>query len=125
MTNHLGNMIFQRLRKRLIRPRPPSYPARQLLIPNQIMASQFLSIRLGQVGNDISLFEAEAVLGRLGSIPLHRVAGGELAEVIGVVKLAHVRVVCELGVFGGCSKVVETFGCGGGVKAGCVGALLC
>lgn len=125
MTNHLGNMILQRLRKRLICPRPARHPARQLLIPNQIMAPQFLPIRLSQVGNGISLLEAEAVLRRLGGVPLHGVTGGELAEVISVVELGHVGVVCELGVVGGCSKVVEPFGCGGGVEAGCVGALLC
>lgn len=123
MRNHLGNMILQRLRKRLIRPRTPRHPTRQLLIPNQIMAPQFLPIRLSQVSNGVSLLEAEAVLGWFGGIPLHRVSRGELTEVIGVVELGHIGVVCEFGVIGGCSKVVEAFGCGGSVEAGCVGAL--
>lgn len=89
------------------------------------MAPQFLPICLSQISNSISLLEAEAVLGWLGGIPFHRVAGGELAEVISVFELGHVGVVCELGVVGGCSEVVEAFGCGGGVEAGCICAIEC
>lgn len=118
MRNHLRNMILQSLRKRLIRPRTPRHPTRQLLIPHQIMAPQFLPIRLSQISNGISLLKAEAVLGRLGGIPFHGVSRGELAEVIGVVELDHVGVVCEFGVVGGCSEVVEAFGCSGGVETG-------
>lgn len=47
-------------------------PTRQLLIPDQVMTSQFLVISISQIGDDISLFETEAVLGWFGSIPLHK-----------------------------------------------------
>jgi hypothetical protein len=45
-------------------------PVGQLLMPNQVMASQLLAIGLRKIGNDIALGKGELTLGRLGCVPL-------------------------------------------------------
>lgn len=48
-------------------------PVGQLLVPDQVVASQNLIVGLGQVRNDIALGEAEGVLRRLGRVPLSQI----------------------------------------------------
>lgn len=47
-------------------------PAGQLIMPNQIMTSQFLSIILCEVGNDIPIRECKGILLWLRRVPLNR-----------------------------------------------------
>lgn len=89
VSNDLGDMVLHGFNECLIGPGSASdctgqhflsshirnkehTPTRQLLIPDQVMASQFLVISLSQIDIEISIFEAEAVLGRFGSIPLYK-----------------------------------------------------
>lgn len=98
MRHHRGDMLLHGLDERVVGPRAPrNYismhrslpvspasqkqnieaggkptPAWQLLVPDQIMASQFLSICFCQMRNDIARFEAELPPGRFGCIPLVR-----------------------------------------------------
>lgn len=46
-------------------------PIGQLVVPNQGMASQHLSVRLGEIHNRIALVEGESALRRLGRAPLY------------------------------------------------------
>lgn len=46
-------------------------PIGQLIVPNQVMASQHLSVRLGEIHNRIALVEGESALRRLGRAPLY------------------------------------------------------
>lgn len=57
-------------------------PCRQLAVPNQIVASQLLVVRLREVRVHVRLLKGEVVALRLGGIPLHGVLGSDGVELV-------------------------------------------
>jgi hypothetical protein len=58
----------------LQRPVEDLTPARKLVMPDKSMTPQILAIGISQIGNDVSLGEAESTLRWLGTIPLSRMS---------------------------------------------------
>ena len=67
-----------------IGPRPGRHPRRELIVPDQIVASKNLAVSLCEVHDNVSLGVVENSIARLSILPLLSVAGGDLAEFIDV-----------------------------------------
>ena len=83
-------------------------PARQLVVPNQIVASQQLIIRLGHAGNHICLRVVKHILSRLSIFPLLSVSHCNLAKVRCDLEDRLVLRIREFGVVGGTAKVLQS-----------------
>lgn len=82
------------------------------------MASQNLTVLLGQIRNNIGLFERELVTGGLGSFPFLTVLRNKLSKLLDVVGELCVGGIAQVTVIDGAAEVFETSGLRQAVKLG-------
>lgn len=80
-------------------------PAWKLLMPNQVVTSQYLTVLLRKAGDDITLSERELALRRLGVLPLLGVSRSDLSELVDVGQDSSVCRVRQLAIVGSRAKI--------------------
>lgn len=108
----VGDVVLEDVDEGLVGPRARRNPRWELVVPDKVVASKDLGVRLGKVGDHVTLGVRECPLRRLNGVPFLRVARCDLAEFCGVVENGSVGCVGKLRVVGGGAEVLES-GCHG------------